>query len=139
MSVFKDDSEIYRYVGGIFEAALADPQIGPKFADSGVILKVQYTDPAAVITVDMPAGKVLYGADAVAGPKPVVEMFMAADTANKFWLGKVNISLALAKGQIRAKGPVPKILKLVPMAKALFPSYEAMLEQDGRMDLINAA
>jgi hypothetical protein len=116
MSVFKDDSEIYRYVGGIFEAALADPQIGPKFADSGVILKVQYTDPAAVITVDMPA-----------------------DTANKFWLGKVNISLALAKGQIRAKGPVPKILKLVPMAKALFPSYEAMLEQDGRMDLINAA
>jgi hypothetical protein len=139
MSVFKDESEIYEYIGGIFEAALADPEIGPKFAGSGVILKVNYTAPAAVLTVDMPAGKVLCGQDAESGPKPVVEMFMAGDTANKFWLGKVNISLALAKGEIRAKGPVPKILKLVPMAKALFPAYQAMLEKAGRTDLINAA
>jgi hypothetical protein len=138
MPVFKDEAEVYQYTGGIFEDALADPEIGPKFADSGVILKVTHTEPDAVFTVDMPAGKVLYGDDARNGPKPVVEMFMKADVGHRFWLGKVNISIALAKGEMRAKGPVPKILKLVPLAKGLFPRYREKLEKDGRTDMLEA-
>jgi len=39
---------------------------------------------------------------------------------------------------VRAKGPVPKILKLIPVAKQLFPGYQEMLRADGRDDLINA-
>jgi hypothetical protein len=136
MAVFKDESEVYQYIGGIFEEALADPEIGQKFADSGVILKVTMTDPDAVFTVDMPAKKVLYGDDARSGPKAIVEMFMKADVGHRFWLGKVNISLALAKGEMRAKGPVPKILKLVPLAKSLFPKYRQSLEKSGRTDLV---
>ncbi|MGH8974322.1 MAG: sterol carrier protein [Acidimicrobiia bacterium] len=138
MAVFKDETEVYKYIGGIFEEALADPEIGTKFAESGVILKVTHTEPDTIFTVDMPSKKVLYGDDARNGPKPVVEMFMKADVAHQFWLGNVNISLALAKGQMRAKGPVPKILKLVPLAKSLFPRYKASLEQSGRSDLLEA-
>ena len=138
MPVFKDASEVYKYTGGIFEDALADPVIGPKFADSGVILKVTHTEPDAVFTVDMPAGKVLYGDDARNGPKPVVEMRMKADVGHRFWLGNVNISIALAKGEMRAKGPVPKILKLVPLAKGLFPRYREKLETEGRTDMLEA-
>jgi len=135
MAVFKDEAEVYQYTGGIFEEALADPVIGQKFAESGVILKVTHTEPDAVFTVDMPAKKVLYGDDARNGPKPVVEMFMKADVGHRFWLGKVNISLALAKGEMRAKGPVPKILKLVPLAKGLFPKYKEALIRNGRADI----
>ena len=43
MAVFKDEAEVYQYIGGIFEEALADPVIGQKFAESGVILKVVHT------------------------------------------------------------------------------------------------
>jgi len=135
MAVFKDEAEVYQYIGGIFEEALADPVIGQKFAESGLILKVVHTEPDSVFTVDMPAGKVLYGDDARNGPKPVVEMRMKADVGHRFWLGKVNISLALAKGEMRAKGPVPKILKLVPLAKSLFPKYREMLVRNGRADI----
>ena len=135
MAVFKDEAEVYRYTGGIFEEALADPVVGEKFAESGVILKVTHTEPDAVFTVDMPSKKVLYGDDARNGPKPVVEMFMKADVGHRFWLGKVNISLALAKGEMRAKGPVPKILKLVPLARSLFPRYRELLLKNGRSDL----
>jgi hypothetical protein len=63
-------------------------------------------------------------------------MFMKADMAHKFWLGKVNISMALAKGDMRAKGNIAKILKLVPMAKKLFPKYRELLTNAGRTDLI---
>jgi hypothetical protein len=47
--------------------------------------------------------------------------------------------MALAKGEMRAKGPIPKILKLVPLAKSLFPRYREMLEMAGRSDLLAAA
>jgi hypothetical protein len=49
--------------------------------------------------------------------------------AHRFWLGKVNIAAALAKGDMRAKGPIPKVLKLVPLAKQLFPRYQEMVEK----------
>ncbi len=47
------------------------------------------------------------------------------------------MTVALARGQIKAKGPVAKILKLVPLTKPVFPRYRAQLEQQGRADLID--
>jgi hypothetical protein len=64
-------------------------------------------------------------------------MSMEADTAHRFWLGQVNVTVALARGQIKAKGPVAKILKLVPLTKPVFPRYKAQLESQGRSDLID--
>ena len=55
--------------------------------------------------------------------EPEVVMSMEADTAHRFWLGKVNVTVALARGQMKAKGPVAKILKLVPLTKPIFPRY----------------
>jgi hypothetical protein len=132
--VFASAEELYKFAGGIFEEALADPEVGEEFARSGVVLRFHHTEPPAEFTVDMPNKNVVYGPD---GPKPSVEMFMTGDVAHRFWLGKVNVSVALAKGQMRAKGPIPKILKLVPIAKKLFPRYKEMLQRDGRSDLID--
>jgi putative sterol carrier protein len=69
--------------------------------------------------------------------EPEVTMTMDADTAHLFWLGKVNVTVALARGQIKASGPVAKILKLVPLTKPVFPRYVAQLEAQGRSDLID--
>jgi hypothetical protein len=132
--VFASAEELYKFAGGIFEEALADPEVGEEFARSGVVLRFHHTEPTAEFTVDMPNKKVVYGAD---GPKPSVEMFMKGDVAHRFWLGKINVSVALAKGQMRAKGPIPKILKLVPIAKKLFPRYLELLQRAGRGDLID--
>jgi hypothetical protein len=35
-----------------------------------------------------------------------------------------------------AKGPVAKILRLVPLVKPVFPRYREMIEQAGREDLL---
>ena len=135
MPAFASDTEIYKYVGGIFREGLNNPAILPKLQESGVILQITYTDPEAVLTVDFAGGEVHEGRVSVS---PNVEMFMSADSANQFWLGQLNLSVAMAKGQVRTKGSVSKILKLVPIAKDLFPSYRKALEEDGRSDLLNA-
>jgi len=40
---------------------------------------------------------------------------------------------------MRAKGPVAKILRLVPLVKPVFPRYKKMLEDENRNDLLEAA
>jgi hypothetical protein len=126
MAVFKDAADVDAHIGEIFRKALADPELAPRFAESGVVLKLHYTEPACTMTADLANGRVYFDEE---GPLPNVEMFMKADVAHRFWLGKVNIAAALAKGDMRAKGPIPKILKLVPLAKTLFPRYAELCER----------
>ncbi|MFN6552259.1 SCP2 sterol-binding domain-containing protein [Mycolicibacterium septicum] len=136
MAVFTDENEVYTYLGGIFQRAMEQDALADKLAISGVILRIHYTDPNAKITVDMPNKVVETGPDSSATPN--VELFMTADTGNRFWLGKVNLTMAMARGTVRAKGPVPKLIKLIPQAKNLFPEYRSMLDAANRQDLIDA-
>ncbi|MBX8685914.1 sterol carrier protein [Mycobacterium vulneris] len=136
MAVFTDENEVYTYLGGIFQRAMEQNALADKLAKSGVILRIHYTDPNAKITVDMPNKVVETGPDSSATPN--VELFMTADTGNRFWLGKVNLTMAMARGTVRAKGPVPKLIKLIPQAKNLFPEYRSMLDAANRQDLIDA-
>lgn len=133
MGVFKDGDEATKYIAGIFEEAVADESIADQLAASGVVLQLNCTDPDIQITVDMPNKKVITGSCDIS---PTVAMSMTSDMANRFWQGKLNLAVSLAKGQVRAKGPVPKILKLVPVAKKLFPRYEESLRAEGRTDLL---
>lgn len=135
MAAFSDEAEVYDFLGGVFRRGLEDPVLVEKLRPSGVVLRVTYTEPDAVITVDMPGAQIHEGAGN--GPAPNVELFMTADTGNRFWLGKVILPVALAKGQVRAKGPVAKLLKVLPLAKGLFGPYRERLEKDGRTDLLD--
>ncbi|MCE5292228.1 MAG: SCP2 sterol-binding domain-containing protein [Nocardiaceae bacterium] len=136
MAVFTDENEVYTYLGGIFQRAMEQDALASKLAQSGVVLRIHYTDPDAKITVDMPNKVVETGPDSTVTPN--VELFMTADTGNRFWLGKVNLTMAMARGTVRAKGPVPKLIKLIPQAKNLFPEYRSMLDAANRQDLIDA-
>jgi hypothetical protein len=62
---------------------------------------------------------------------PVVTMKMSLDTAHWFWLRKVNIPKALALRQIKAKGPVGKVLKLLPLLKPGQEMYPACCQKYG--------
>jgi hypothetical protein len=67
-----------------------------------------------------------------------VVLAMDADTLHRFWLGKVNVTAALARGQINARGPVAKILALVPLVLPVRERYAARLGESGREDLVKA-
>jgi putative sterol carrier protein len=139
LAVFKDDQEVYQYIGKLFQELADDDELGPRFRKADTIVQYQYSNPDSQITVKMKDGEdgqVDLGATDL---KPEIVMTMEADTAHKFWLGKVNVTMALARGQMKAKGPVAKILKLVPLTKPIFPRYRQMLEDSGRQDLIDEA
>ena len=138
MAYFKDAQEVYDTIGKLFADLAEDQELAPKFREANTIVQYDYREPESKITVrlkeDEP-GEVDFGETEM---EPEVVMSMEADTAHLFWLGKVNVTVALARGQIKASGPVAKILKLVPLTKPVFPRYKAQLEAAGRDDLIDA-
>jgi putative sterol carrier protein len=139
LPVFKDDQEVYQYIGRLFQDLTDDPELSPKFRRADTIVQYRYSNPESQITVKMKDGEdgqVDFGESSL---EPEIVMTMEADTAHRFWLGNVNVTMALAKGQMKAKGPVAKILKLVPLVKPVFPRYREMLEKENRDDLLKAA
>jgi putative sterol carrier protein len=139
VAYFSDDREVYEFIGKLFEDLAGDDELGPKFRKANTIVQYQYRNPESQITVKMIEGEDPQVDLGQTTMEPEVIMSMDADTAHRFWLGKVNVTVALARGQMKAKGPVAKILKLVPLVKPVFPRYKAQLEQAGREDLLNAA
>ena len=139
MPYFTSELEVYDTLGKLFVDLMEDDELMPKFRRSNTIVQYQFRDPESQITVRMKEDeepKVDLGPTDM---EPEVTMSMDADTAHRYWLGKVNVTVALARGQMKAKGPVAKILKLVPLTRPVFPRYKAQLEQAGRNDLVEAA
>jgi putative sterol carrier protein len=135
LAYFQNEQEVYDTIGKLFEDLRDDAELFPKFQKADTIVRYEFREPDSQITVKMLAGEpgqVDFGPSEM---EPEVTMSMEADTAHRFWLGKVNITVALARGQIKAQGPVAKILKLVPLVKPVFPRYEGQLEEQGRADL----
>ena len=135
MPYFKDEQEVYDHLGRLFLDLLADQELAPKFRTANTIVQYRYHNPDSQITVrliEAEEGQVDLGPTRL---EPEVVMTMDADIAHRFWLGKVNVTVALARGQMKAKGPVAKILRLVPLTKPVFPRYRAQLEAAGRSDL----
>ncbi|WP_078293322.1 SCP2 sterol-binding domain-containing protein [Mycobacterium sp. D16R24] len=131
---FSDSAEVARYIGGIFETAFDDPEIGPKLVGTGLVVAFDFTEPDAVVVIDMANKSVREGLDG--GSAPSATMSMTADLGSAYWQGKVNLPLAMAKKKIKVEGNVASLLKLAPLGKKLYPSYIARLKADGRDDLL---
>ena len=126
MAYFRDADEAYKYLGGVFRAADDHPEVGPKLRASGITLRLEYSNPIAVLTVRLtePHIEIIEGETDI---EPDVKLAMSADTANKYWRGEYNVAVGLAKGEVKAKGPVTTILRLVPATKPLYPMYKELV------------
>lgn len=136
MPVFANADELYAILGKLFQDLAADEEMSARFRQANTIVRYQQTDPEAAITVRLQPAEPVQVDLGKTDMEPQVTMTMSADTAHRFWLGQVNVTVALARGEIKATGPVAKILKLVPLTKPVFPRYRALLLEQGRADLL---
>jgi putative sterol carrier protein len=135
MSAFADADEVYTFIGGMFESAVQEQSFIEATKDTGLVVLVTQTDPAASILVDFPGQKVLCG-DAAVGAPSTVQLRMSSDNANKFWQGKLNFTLAMAQRKVKLEGKRSVALKLLPLTQPLFSAYIQVLKDAGRDDLI---
>lgn len=139
MAHFETADGLYELLGKAFQQTLADDEQYERMRRTHMIVQYRFRKPESQITVAMLADA---PAQVDLGPthlKPDVVVRMDADTAHRFFLGKVNVTIALARRQMHVEGPVDKILQLIPLVTPLFERYETVLGEAGREDLVEAA
>ncbi len=130
MSLFHSSDHLKEVLGGFFEMLGHHPEVGPKLLASRLILKFIYREPDLAITIDLTGEQVVLSFNDTE-KKPVVEMSMKADTAHRFWMGELNLVMALARREMTAKGPIPRILQLLPIIKPAYKIYSEYIKEKG--------
>jgi hypothetical protein len=138
MPYFKDAEDVYANLGRLFEDIIADDELGPRLRGTDTVVQYRMRRPDSQLTVKALQEEELQVDFGVTELRPEVVLAMDADTLHRFWLGKINITAALARGQINARGPVAKILALVPLVVPVRERYAARLQESGREDLVKA-
>ena len=125
MAVFESTEKMYEVLGGLFNLLMQDKELYDKFIESSIVIKFTINDPEGFIWLTRD-GQVICGP---VDQKPTIEMMLSGDTCHKFWLKEVSLPAALAKGLIKAKGPLPKVLKLLPLLKPAYENYPAIAKK----------
>jgi hypothetical protein len=134
MAEFRSAKEFREVMDKVFAIMSTDPDMGPKLRDAQVPQRFEFPDQDAVvnITYDDSGGdqnlRWVWSDDV--DWKPQVEMTMDSDVANKYFQGKENVPMALARRRIKSSGDVKAALKLMPITKPVFDQYRAMLERE---------
>ena len=96
--------------------------------DYDITFKFVITEPNGYLFVAH--DKVITGDEA--NQPAVITMELSGDTVHKFWLKQISLPVALATRKIKSKGPIPKVLKILPFLK---PVYEKYPEYCGKFGL----
>lgn len=130
MGMFKSSEQLEEVLVGFFNHMADTPLIADKLLKSKLIIRFIYSDPDLVVVVDCSGDKIdVRPHDTEV--KATVEMSMSADIAHRFWFGMVNLTKALTRKEMVAKGPIPKVLKLLPAIKPSYAMYPQYLEANG--------
>jgi hypothetical protein len=131
---FADEAELVNLVGRLFQLAFADPKVTARFDRPGLVLHLISTDPDASLVVDFGRRQVHAGTDAPVVPNARVEA-SGADI-NRYCQGQLNLTQAIADGQVRIGGAIAPLLAQLPSSAELTAQYRAMVTEQGRADLL---
>ena len=133
MAEFTSRSEFREVMDRVFTIMSTDPQMGPKLRDAQVPQRFEFPDVDAVvnITYDDSGGdqNLRWEWTDDVDWEPKVEMTMDSEVANKYFQGKENVPMALARRRIKSSGDMKAALRLIPITKPVFARYRELLER----------
>ncbi len=127
MAIFKDTAYMYDVLGTLFNNLMDDPGFGEKFKKADIVIRFIINDPDGELWC-LKNGTVVLGKS---DEKATVTMTLSGDSCHQFWMKELSMPIALAKGKIKAKGPMPKVLKLLPLLKPAYAMYPDIAKEKG--------
>jgi hypothetical protein len=134
MSAFRSAKEFREVMDRIFSLMDEDPDMGPRLRDADVPQRFEFEDLDLVVNVraatpDESSNLVWAWSDDVPWASKV-QMKMSSETANRYFQGKENIPMAIARRRIKTGGDVKAALALMPITKPLFGHYRELVERE---------
>jgi hypothetical protein len=131
---FKNADEFREVMDKVFTIMSTDPEMGPKLRDAETPQRFEFPDFDLVVNVrhaDGPGDENLRWewTDDVEWD-PEVKMTMDSDVANRYFQGKENVAMAIARRRIKASGNVKKALSIIPITKPVYARYRELVERE---------
>ena len=131
---FRSPKEFREVMDRVFGLMDDDPDMGPKLRDADVPQRFEFTDVDMVVNVRAArageGGNLHWEWSDDVDWDPRVKMAMSSETANKYFQGKENVAIAIARRRIRTGGDVKAALSLIPNTKPVYARYRGMLEDE---------
>jgi hypothetical protein len=130
-SSFRSPKEFRDVMDRVFTLMSEDPKMGPGLRDADVPQRFEFDDVDLVVNIR--AGTDAEGtnlhwewSDDVSW-SPKVRMKMSSEVANRYFQGKENVALAIARRRIKTGGDIKAALALIPITKPVFAQYRDMI------------
>ena len=128
---FQSDGEFVEVMDRTFAMMSEDPVMGPELRDADVPQRFEFTDLDLVVNIrptsDDEDGNLAWEWTDDVDWEPKVKMAMSSETANRYFQGKENIAMAIARRRIRTGGDVRAALAIIPITKPIFARYTALV------------
>jgi hypothetical protein len=131
---FASAKEFRTVMDRIFGLMNDDPDMGPKLRDADVPQRWEFEDMDLVVNIraarDGEEGNLHWEWSDDVDWKSKVQMRMSSETANKYFQGKENVPLAIAKRKIKTGGDMKSALALIPITKPVYAQYKAVVDAE---------
>ncbi len=134
MPAFESKEQFQKVFNKFWERAKTNTEIMEKLAKSQVVVRFDIEDPEIHMTINFrdpgPEGEIgtlVFDSDV----EPEISVWSKSETTNKFWQGKLNTTVAMARGQVKLDGSVAKALGLLSKIKPLYSVFPEILKEEG--------
>ena len=118
----------------VFTMMSTDPEMGPKLRDAETPQRFEFPDVDLVVNItyaeDGGEQNLRWEWTDDVPWEPEVKMTMDSDVANRYFQGKENVAMAIARRRIKTSGNVKKALALIPITKPIYGRYRDLLERE---------
>jgi hypothetical protein len=131
---FRSPKEFRTVMDRIFSMMSDDEDMGPRLRDADVPQRFEFTDVDLVVNIRAARagedGNLHWEWTDDVDWEPRVRMSMSSETANRYFQGKENVPIALARRRIKSGGDVKAALSLIPITKPIYGRYRELVEAE---------
>ena len=131
---FSSEKEFRTVIDRAFQMMDEDPEMGPKLRDADVPMRYEFEDVDLVVNIRAARagedGNLHWEWTDDVDWEPKVKMEMSSETANKYFQGKENVAMAIARRRIKTGGDVKAALSLIPITKPVYARYTKLVEDE---------
>ena len=127
---FTSEANFREVMDRAFELMSEDPQMGPRLRCADTSQRFEFPDLGLVVNVragepDEP--NLVWDWSPEVEWEPRVVLTMRSEVANRYFQGKENVAIAIARRRIQAAGDLHAAVALLPLIRPLFPRYREMI------------
>ena len=131
---FESAKELREVMDAVFTMMDADSEMGPKLRDADTPQQFEFSDFDVVVNIraatDDEAGNLYWEWSEDVDWKPKVRMTMSSEVANRYFQGKENVAMAVARRRIKTGGDMKAALALIPIVKPIHNQYRDYVERE---------